>query len=302
MTGDAFGARLSAYLGIDAPPVVAAGMARTSEFAAAHLWWSARPQPEPMDIEDDDALLLFVVRDPLPSNPYWIDGRPQLLEPRARGQFNLLDIRRRHSAEVQAALDCVALYLPLGALDALTDERGMPRVSTLAAPEGAALTDPVIWHLSESLMPVLERPEEASPLFVEHAGMALAWHVLHRYGGVAAPSPMGRGALAPWQERKAKEMLTADLTRQVSLSELATACRLSRSHFARCFKATTGLATHRWLARRRIERAKDLLIHSSKSLEQIAEECGFADRSHFARAFAKWAGASPGRWRRERQW
>lgn len=293
--------RLGAYLGVDAAPVVSSAFARTSEFAASHLRWSDRPL-SPMDIECDDAFLVFMLRENLPPNPYWIDGRPQALEPRSRGKFNLLDIRHRHEALVNADVDCMALYLPLGALNALTDERGMTRVSALEAAPGAALADPVVWHLSESLMPALDRPGEASPLFVEQVGMALSWHMLHRYGGVSAPAPAARGGLAAWQERKAKEILTADLTRSVTLGELASACRLSRSHFARCFKVTTGLPTHRWLARYRVERAKDLLVHSSKSLEQIAEECGFADRSHFARAFLKGVGASPARWRRERLW
>lgn len=302
MAGDSFSTRLGTYLGMEAPPVVSSGIARTSDFAAAHLHWGPRRQPEPMDIEQDNAVLVFVLRDALPSNPYWIDGRSQILEPRSKGQFNLLDMRQRHMAEVDAAVDCTALYLPFGALNALTDERGLPRVSALEVSPGTALTDPVVWHLSESLMPALTRPQEASPLFIEHVGIALAWHVLHRYGGVSAPTPTVRGGLAPWQERKAKEMLTADLSRFVALSEVAAACRLSRSHFARAFKATTGFSAHRWLARHRVERAKDLLIHSTKSIEQIADECGFADRSHFARAFASWVGASPARWRRERQW
>lgn len=297
-----FSTRMGAYLGIEAPPAVSSGLARTADFAAAHLQWSERPEPELMDIDRDEAFLVFVLRQSLPSNPYWVDGRPEFLAPRSGGQFNLLDTRRKHAAEVWAAVDCMALYLPLDALNALTDGRGMPRVSTLDASPGEALTDPVIWHLSESLMPGLTRPDEASSLFVEEVGLALSWHVLHRYGGLSAPTPVGHGGLAPWQERKAKEMLTANLAGGVTLGDLANACRLSRSHFARCFKVTTGLPSHRWLARYRVERAKDLLIHSSKSLEQIAEECGFADRSHFARSFVKWAGATPARWRRDRQW
>ena len=64
-----------------------------------------------------------------------------------------------------------------------------------------------------------------------------------------------KGGLAPWQERRAKEMLVADLAGATPLAEMATACGLSPGHFARAFRRSTGLAPHAWLLKARVEHA-----------------------------------------------
>ena len=90
------------------------------------------------------------------------------------------------------------------------------------------------------------------------------------------------------------------LDEKVPLQELAQACRLSVSYFARAFRISTGLPPHRWLLHRRVERAKDLLAGTGLSLSEIALSCGFADQSHFTRIFCQMVGATPAAWRRDR--
>lgn len=302
MADGAFGERLSEFAGVEAPPVISAGLLQTTEFTAARLEWDVRPEPELFDIPSEDAFLVFLLRKPYPSNPYRVDGRPVRLDPLDAGQFNLLDLRRSHVAWVQAASDCTALHLPMAAFHEIADERRLPRIGGLRTPPGQALDDPVVYHLSESLLPALAWPQAAQPLFVEHVGLALVTHVMERYGDISPDMPPLRGGLAPWQLRQAKDLLMANLSGRISLGDLAKACRLSRAHFARAFKASTGVAPYKWLALRRIELAKDLLAHSGKPLEQVAEDCGFADASHLSRVFSRRVGVSPGRWRRHRQW
>jgi AraC family transcriptional regulator len=112
---------------------------------------------------------------------------------------------------------------------------------------------------------------------------------------------MVRGGLAPWQVRRAKEMLMARLDGEITLEELADECELSRSHFARAFRKTTGRPPHRWLVEQRIERAKDMLLKSDLPLAEIALLCGFSDQSHLSKVFAGALGAPPGEWRRFRR-
>jgi transcriptional regulator GlxA family with amidase domain len=84
----------------------------------------------------------------------------------------------------------------------------------------------------------------------------------------------------------------------VSLEELAHECRLSRSHFARAFRQTTGQSPHRWLMSQRIALSQDLLRNSELSIAGIANGCGYANQSHFTRVFARYVGVNPGEWRR----
>ena len=114
-----------------------------------------------------------------------------------------------------------------------------------------------------------------------------------------APPPV-RGGLAPWQERRAKELMSTHLGREISLAFVAGECRLSVSHFARSFKQCTGKPPHRWLLENRVERAKELLTDAGLPLAEIALECGFSDQSHFTRVFSRIAGTSPGTWQRLR--
>jgi AraC-like DNA-binding protein len=78
-------------------------------------------------------------------------------------------------------------------------------------------------------------------------------HLATHYGDSPPLSPHIRGGLAPWQERRAKEMLLANIDGRIGLNELVRACGLTRSHFARAFKVGTGVPPLQWLLNQRID-------------------------------------------------
>jgi AraC-like DNA-binding protein len=82
------------------------------------------------------------------------------------------------------------------------------------------------------------------------------------------------------------------LAGDVSLDRLAGAAGLSAFHFARQFKATTGLPPHAWVARLRLERASRL-IRGGSPLAEAALACGFYDQAHMTNAFRKGLGVTP---------
>ena len=92
--------------------------------------------------------------------------------------------------------------------------------------------------------------------------------------------------------------IEAGLTRRLSLGELARVAALSPFHFARCFKATTGLAPHQYVLARRIELAKRLIMTTSQPVVEVAWSVGFENISHFRRQFAAQVGVVPGVLRR----
>jgi AraC family transcriptional regulator len=148
------------------------------------------------------------------------------------------------------------------------------------------------------MLPALSRPDQASQLFVDHVLLAVGVHVAQTYGGMRAlPRPV-RGGLAPWQVRRAREILCANLDGRVPLKEVARECRLSVSHFSRAFRSSMGVAPHNWLLTRRVEVAKEKLRDHRLTLLDVALTCGFADQSHLTRVFTRMVGISPGAWRR----
>lgn len=167
-----------------------------------------------------------------------------------------------------------------------------------------AKEDPVGSHILRVLSRYSAHADPSARLFVEQALDLLCTHLLRVHSSLArsmtaAPSPKGR--LAPWQERRAVEMLLAHIDGKIGLDDLARACSLSRAHFARAFRATTGVTPMQWLLGQRIDRAKNLLLNSTRPIDEIAHDCGFADQSHFTRAFLKAIGDTPGAWRRARR-
>lgn len=103
--------------------------------------------------------------------------------------------------------------------------------------------------------------------------------------------------LSAWQTHKAKLYMIQNMSSGVLISAVAQACHLSRSHFSRAFRNSTGSCPRDWIKRARLIRAANLLVQTEQSISQVALECGFADQSHFTRAFAKALGTSPGKWR-----
>jgi len=118
-------------------------------------------------------------------------------------------------------------------------------------------------------------------------------------GAVVLNKPPRR--LAPWQARRAIQLLVTASSTACPVARLAEACGLSRSHFAHAFRVTTGLPPHRWLLLHRIRRACEMMEQTDRCLAEIAHSCGFADQSHFSRTFRTLMGSSPAVWRRERR-
>ena len=175
--------------------------------------------------------------------------------------------------------------------------RSTPRIRDLRYKPGAGVNDVVISSLGRSLLPDLHHPEQANQLFVDYVLLALGAHIAQTYGGMRTKRPV-QGGLAPWQERRAKEILRASLKGGVPLKELARECGLSVAYFSHAFRRTLGVAPHNWLIEERIVLSKEKLRDDRLSLADVAAECGFSDQSHFTRHFTRAVGVSPGAWRR----
>jgi AraC-like DNA-binding protein len=105
------------------------------------------------------------------------------------------------------------------------------------------------------------------------------------------------GGLTPWRENLAKQLILDRLGETVEVTELAHACALSRSHFSRAFKCSTGYSPQDWIRHQRIARAKELIRTTDLSLTQISLECGFCDQAHFCHIFTRSEGINPFAWR-----
>ncbi len=133
-----------------------------------------------------------------------------------------------------------------------------------------------------------------------HLGSSFALHrailgLVARLPEGVLPVPARDAALS-----RALARMTADLRRPPANREMARAMGLHPNAWIRWFKARTGSTPKAFLLARRVQEACILLLHSDRSIEEIAEATGFGDRYHFTRAFVRDRGIGPAAYRKSR--
>jgi AraC family transcriptional regulator len=143
-----------------------------------------------------------------------------------------------------------------------------------------------------------DRPTLAATARAAAGSDAVLDALLLRFAPVRPRPARSSPGLAPWQEQRAKQVFAQRMACGVTLAEVARECRLSRGHFCKAFKHSTGESPHAWFTRHRVEAAQALLRDPRQPLADVALACGFGDQSHLTRVFRRLVGTSPGQWRR----
>jgi AraC family transcriptional regulator len=138
-------------------------------------------------------------------------------------------------------------------------------------------------------------------LFAESLSVGVALHLCRTRGIHAPPAAGERGQFSRWQWSHLRDLIDNELTGDLSLSALAASVNLSKPHFVRLFKNTTGTSPHRYIVQMRVERARRMIQASELPLVEVASEAGFASQSHLNRTFRKRYGVTPGDMRRQRE-
>ncbi|MCL2659903.1 MAG: AraC family transcriptional regulator [Acidobacteriaceae bacterium] len=202
--------------------------------------------------------------------------------------------------DIREPYQIVDFVIPRASLDALTRDDGRRRVRNISCPYG--VEDQTMAGMARALLPYFARPQEASPFFVDSAGLTVTAHLADRYGDSVRPQETAaRGGLTRAQVLRVQEMLAANLKGNLHVADIARECAISWQHLIREFKATAGCTPFRWLQRRRVDLAKDLLRRTDLPLGDIALQCGFADQRHLTRVFHAMAGTTPAIWREQNQ-
>lgn len=113
----------------------------------------------------------------------------------------------------------------------------------------------------------------------------------------AAIAPL-RGGLPARKQKLVLDYIEQHLAEEILLPELARLARLSPYHFARAFRTSFGMPPHRYHTARRMNRAEELLLHSTLPVTQIGIRIGFRETSSFTRAYRRHAGVTPSEFRR----
>lgn len=152
---------------------------------------------------------------------------------------------------------------------------------------------------ADGLMREMLNSEPAGRIMIEALALQFAVLVRRQYG-TDLPVEFAKGGLAPWQLRQATEYLNDHIGDEVTITDLARTTGLSRFHFMRAFKQSTGKTLMQTLIDLRIAKARDLLEHTGLPVGAIAAMVGYEAPQAFARVFRRETGIAPAEYRRER--
>src|SRR6266850_6248863 len=245
----------------------------------------------------EDSITVHVHHAPLSRLDLWVESRHRPIGVVPGGSVFVYDMRTEPISQSYESFEFSRFHISRAAMDELAFERGIHRLGNLRLV--TCVPDPIVRQLA---LLMLQRAADFGPekdsLFNDGIALAFFAHIARKYAGIAE-APVLDGVFAPWQLRRLKECVTANLDGPVSIAEMAGLVSLSRTHFVRTFRRSFWMSPHQWLLSRRIARAKELL-KGTLPLAAVAAMCGFVDQSHFTKVFTRLASTTPGAWRRQR--
>ncbi|MDW9658551.1 helix-turn-helix domain-containing protein [Sinorhizobium meliloti] len=163
------------------------------------------------------------------------------------------------------------------------------------------IDDPGMMPLLSTIEQALHDPPSEASLKVDYLTRALAAHVLRTQNVAARAEPAARSRydLAPRQLQLLQDYIQNNLSREISIADLADLLGLSRAQFLRCFKGSTGTSPHQYVMAARVQRARGLLKDAAMNLAAVAATSGFANPAHLTTVFSRFMNVTPSEYRRQ---
>jgi AraC family transcriptional regulator len=143
------------------------------------------------------------------------------------------------------------------------------------------------------LLTELKQENLGGRLYVESLANVLALHLLRQYSAVQPRLLIHEGRLSERQLLQVLEYINEHLDRNIKLADLARLLGISQFHFSHLFKQSVGIAPYQYLLQQRVERAKQLLKQTDRSIMEVAFLCGFNSHSHLSKQFRQLTGMTP---------
>jgi AraC family transcriptional regulator len=139
---------------------------------------------------------------------------------------------------------------------------------------------------------------DGEQLLVESLATILSVHLIRHVTGRHRAPVLADGVLPRRKLHSVIEYIMENLEGSPTLGQMAAVAHLSPYHFARLFKAATGLAPHQYVVARRVERAQHLLGKDDElELAEVALRVGFSDQSKLSFHFKRLIGVTPRQFR-----
>lgn len=155
------------------------------------------------------------------------------------------------------------------------------------------MRDTQLENIGWALKAEMESGYPCGNLYLESLAVSVAARLVRCHSSISAESEKPNGRLLGRRLKDVLSYIEDNLSRNLSLDDIAGVAGLSVSHFKTLFRESVGLPVHQYVIRRRVERAKSLLGEGKMPISQIALETGFAHQSHLAHHMRRLLGVSP---------
>ncbi len=293
-----FGLSLADVFRVPAYDCRAVGPNQKPEFAVTRLRSGPREMEKAPVYSPDKAVLICVSLTPSAVGQWKAiyNGKKVGVTRAIPFATTFIDLNCRMEMWVRGPFDYLHYYLSQGLLERIALDNGVS--ASFRLQEAFFIEDLVVAQMTKNILTPVEHGEPLDRLALDQMAMVLGAHTLQTHCGAPKFVAGTRRGLEAWQKLRTEEMLRAHLQGNLTVRELASACSLSESHFARCFRRSFGTPVHQRLIQLRIERAKDLLSRTSKSLVEVALLSGFCDQAAFTRSFRRMENITPSHWQR----
>lgn len=184
----------------------------------------------------------------------------------------------------------IVLALEPGFVHKIADESGIADTHIV---RHLGIRDPQIEYVAFALKSELDAGCPSGRIYGDGLAVALAARLLERYSAHVTISHNYNPLMSAYTLRRVTNYIEANLTKDLTLAEIADVAHMSPHHFSRAFRKSTGIPPHRFVIDRRIEKAKNLLSHNRMPLVEVGLSVGFQNQSHFTTLFHKRTGVTP---------
>jgi AraC family transcriptional regulator len=207
---------------------------------------------------------------------------------RRRGDIDLVPAGEEGGYEAATASEALEIRLAPSVLERVAHEMGRGgKRSGLEARH--ILRNERIIHLTRALDSERRAGGPGGSLYADTIGIALATQLV----GLSKNAANSRGGLSAIQLRRLFDFVEAHIDQPLTIEALAREAGASSSHLRYWFKQARGTTVHRYVVRRRVERARLLLLRGTLSAGEVALAAGFSHQSHMARWMRRELGYTP---------
>lgn len=227
-----------------------------------------------------------------------VKGRRGTVEVGAPGSVSLQHCTDESLWTAAGRCRWMQIYVPVGLVAAIAEDVFEKPENKLAIDRATGLKDRLLLRRMYRMLASLHADTAPTAEEIDAWATDLTCLVLANHSNIHRRSEsQGRERLSVAKYRQVAELIEDRLGSRIEISEMAQVAGMSIYHFCRAFKNLTDETPYQYVIGRRVEKAREMLETSSRSLAEIAYETGFSSQAHLTETFSRALGVPPGCYR-----